>query len=269
MKTLELENTRQVATFQNRNCFSGKPNWIQHVIAQDRLEQIILIVRFKRWLTGHHFVHQYTKCPPVDRGPVIELLQNLRRNVIRCTAKRRREVVSVGQLAVTFRIKQYIVQLQITVYDTVPVEKLQRERYLGGVEGCPGLIEFAGTLYLEHQITPVHVLHHEEQPVGRLEARVKRGQERMFGGQRQYAFLRHRAIHVVVLQDHVLFQHLDGVHLVRAFLFRQHHLAERTLAQHFDEVEVVQAHLARHWSCIAIVVGAEVHQHSHCRSAGF
>ena len=34
-----------------------------------------------------------------------------------------------------------------------------------GVESCPVLIELAGPLDLEHEVTAVDVLHHKEQPL--------------------------------------------------------------------------------------------------------
>lgn len=60
-----------------------------------------------------------------------------------------------------------------------------------------------------------------------LEAAEELGQVRVLPGQRQDPFLRHGAVDVVVLQDHVLLQHLDGVHLVGALQLRQHHLLTR------------------------------------------
>lgn len=49
-------------------------------------------------------------------------------------------------------------------------------------------------------------------------------EERRLLRQRQHALLHHGALYVVVLDDDVLLQDLDGVQLVRAFPFRQHHL---------------------------------------------
>ena len=46
----------------------------------------------------------------------------------------------------------------------------------------------------------------------------------MSAGEGQDALLRHGAVHVVVLQDHVLLQHFDGVNLLRPLQLRQHHL---------------------------------------------
>lgn len=44
---------------------------------QDGLEQVILIVGLERRLAGHHLVHQHPEGPPVHRGPVFQLLQDL------------------------------------------------------------------------------------------------------------------------------------------------------------------------------------------------
>ena len=57
-----------------------------------------------------------------------------------------------------------------------------------------------------------------------LEAAEQLCQVRMFSGEGQDPFLRQGAVHVVVLQDHVFLQHLDGVNLVAAFQLCQHHL---------------------------------------------
>lgn len=57
-----------------------------------------------------------------------------------------------------------------------------------------------------------------------LEAAEELCEVRVLSGQRQDPFLRHGAVDVVVLQDHVFFQDFDGVNLVAAFQLRQHHL---------------------------------------------
>ena len=45
------------------------------------------------------------------------------------------------------------------------MQEPERQRHLGRVETGAGLVKFAGTLDLEHQIAAVHVLHDEKQPV--------------------------------------------------------------------------------------------------------
>lgn len=74
-----------------------------------------------------------------------------------------------------------------------------------------------------------------------LETGMQRCQKRMLGSQRQDPLLCHRALDVLVLQDHVLLQYLDGVHVTCGLLLGQYDLAEAALAEDFDEVEVFQA----------------------------
>lgn len=60
-----------------------------------------------------------------------------------------------------------------------------------------------------------------------LEAAVQLGEVGVAAGQGQDALLRHGAVHVVVLQDHVLLEDFDGVDVLRALQLRQHHLSPR------------------------------------------
>ena len=50
-------------------------------------------------------------------------------------------------------------------------------------------------------------------PVFGLEARVQTGEEGMVGRQSENPLLGHRALHVVVLDDHILLQHLHTTHI--------------------------------------------------------
>ena len=51
------------------------------------------------------------------------------------------------------------------VNDTVSVKKLESQHDFCRVESGSGFVKFSGTLDLEHEITSVHVLHHEEEAV--------------------------------------------------------------------------------------------------------
>lgn len=55
----------------------AEPHRVEDVVMQDGLKQVILVVSLERWLAGHHLVHQHPKGPPVYRGSVLELLQDL------------------------------------------------------------------------------------------------------------------------------------------------------------------------------------------------
>ena len=65
-----------------------------------------------------------------------------------------------------------------------------------------------------------------------LEARVQRDEKRRLVGHRQHSLLDPRALHVVVLNDHVLLEYFHRVQLVRALAFRQRHLANDQRHRH-------------------------------------
>ena len=58
----------------------------------------------------------------------------------------------------------------------------------------------------------------------RLNGAVEVGKEGMATAKGQHSALNHGALHVIVLQHHVLLQGLDGKELPSAFELRQHHL---------------------------------------------
>lgn len=53
----------------------------------------------------------------------------------------------------------------LPVNDSMAVQEHQSWRDLGGVKAGPRLVELPRALNLKHQVTSVHILHHEEQPV--------------------------------------------------------------------------------------------------------
>ena len=60
----------------------------------------------------------------------------------------------------------------------------------------------------------------------------------MTSGEGKNSALRHRAFDVIVLQDDVFFQHLDGINFVGSASFRQHHFAETSLSENFNEIKI-------------------------------
>ena len=52
--------------------------------------------------------------------------------------------------------------------------------------------------------------------------------------------LRSDALHFIVLDDELLFQHFDGVQLLRCLRLSQHDFTEVTFTKHCKEVEVVE-----------------------------
>lgn len=63
--------------FEDANCLFAEPHWIEHIIVEDGLEQVIFIISLKWWLACHHLVHEHTQGPPVHRWAILQLLQDL------------------------------------------------------------------------------------------------------------------------------------------------------------------------------------------------
>lgn len=68
---------RAAYSFQNADGFFTEPHGIKHVIVEDGLKKVVLVVSFKRRLTGHHFIHENAQSPPINRRAVLQLLQDL------------------------------------------------------------------------------------------------------------------------------------------------------------------------------------------------
>ena len=50
--------------FEDGDSFLAQPDRVEHVVVEDRLEEIVLVVRLERGLTSHHLVHEDAKSPP-------------------------------------------------------------------------------------------------------------------------------------------------------------------------------------------------------------
>lgn len=83
------QGRRAVSThsFEDADGLLAEPDRVQHVIVQDGLKQVVLIVGFKRGLPGHHLVHQHAEGPPVHGGTVLQFLQDLCRKCTSGTTK--------------------------------------------------------------------------------------------------------------------------------------------------------------------------------------
>eukprot|EP01136_Pigoraptor_vietnamica_P018408 Opistho-1_new@5380 len=181
---------------------------VQHVVLENGLKEVVLRLGFKRRLAREHFVHEDPERPPVHRGAVRLFPENLGRNVVGRSAERRRRRgannvllahAKVRELHVTVGVEEDVVELEVAVDDALVVKELKRRHNLGRVEPRSVLVEAAVALDLEHEVATVDILHHEEQAVLRLEARVEVGEEGVLVGDLEDALLRLGAVHVVVL----------------------------------------------------------------------
>ncbi len=74
--------------------------------------------------------------------------------------------------------------------------------------GCLQISVFFFWGHLEEQVAAVDKLHDKEQAVRCLEAGMHGDQERVLAGHCEHILLGNGALHVVVLHQHVLLQHL-------------------------------------------------------------
>lgn len=110
------------------------------------------------------------------------------------------------------------------------MQEVQTGPDLGRVKSGPRLGETTRFLYVEHQVAPVQVLHHEEQVGICLEGAEQVAEVRMPRGERQHFPLDQRAFHVVVFEDHVFLQAFHSVHTLGTTELGQQHLAETTFS---------------------------------------
>lgn len=132
----------------------------------------------------------------------------------------------VGYLDVPIAVQKHIVELQVAIHDGLRVQVEETDGYFGRIEAGHWLLEAPVLLDLVHQVAPVDVLHDEEQPVDCLETRVHLHQEgrplRVLQG--QHALLDEGALDAVVLNNHVLFEYLNGEHLPAVLFLGQQDL---------------------------------------------
>ena len=75
----------------------------------------------------------------------------------------------VGNPDVSLEIQQHVIQLQISVNDSLLVKEYETWPDLGGIEPGSGFGKASALLDVEHEIATVQVLHHEEEMGFRLE----------------------------------------------------------------------------------------------------
>ena len=88
------------------------------LLGEDAVEELVLGVPVERRLAGQHLVHHHAERPPVDATAVGQVLDDLRCDVVWCTAERGRRLpgsqvllgkAKIGQLDVTLAIEHHVV----------------------------------------------------------------------------------------------------------------------------------------------------------------
>lgn len=87
----------------------------------------------------------------------------------------------------------------LPVNDALFVEEFETRDDLCGIESGTVLLETAALLDVEHEVSPVQILHHEEQVGLGLESAEQVAEVRVLRAQSEHFTLDHRALHVVVL----------------------------------------------------------------------
>jgi hypothetical protein len=146
---------------------------------------------------------------------------------------------------VPIKRQENIVQLQVAVDDAVLVEVLQRETNLSGVE-LRALGAELPALDVQHEIAAADVLHDKVHARLRLETGMQIEQEgvALLVRDEEHPLLGPYALDLVVFDNELLFENLDGVQLLRRLGLGQHDLTKVTLSENSKEVEVIEADAA-------------------------
>lgn len=171
-------------------------------------------------LSHQHLENQHAQSPPVHRSRVRRVRQHFGRQELGRTAERARPIVEahalltqpeIGNLHVTLRVQQQIVQLQIAIDDLALVQILQAQHHAGRIEHGARLRKDVG-MDVHHEITAGRVLHHEAHVLLGLEARKQIHEERMAHrvGHLENALLAQQRFDLVARNDVALLQRLDG-----------------------------------------------------------
>lgn len=51
--------------FENGHSLLAEPDGVKDIVVEDGLKKVVFIVGLKRWLSRHHFIHEYAQSPPV------------------------------------------------------------------------------------------------------------------------------------------------------------------------------------------------------------
>ena len=92
---------------------------------------------------------------------------------------------------------------------------------------------------MEEKLTTIYIFHNKTKPVLCGEGVFQSNKERMPGGLED-PVLCHGVLHLVLLDDHLLLEDLDGVQEVGRLLSTQNHLSKSPLAKNFEELKIFE-----------------------------
>lgn len=151
----------------------------------------------------------------------------------------------IGNLDVSIHGKENIIELQVTVDNTILVEVLQCQADFCSIELSTLSTELP-TLNVQHEITTTDILHDEVNSGFCLETSVEVEQEwvTFLVGDEEDTLLRPCAFNLVVLNDKLFLEYFDGIQVLGLLGLRKHDLTEVTLTEHSQEVEIIQTNAA-------------------------
>ncbi len=124
-------------SFEDGDSLSGQPYGVEHVVVEDALEEVVLVVGLEGRLAGHHLVHEHAQRPPVHGGAVVQLLEDLRGYVVRRAAEgggghavldALLAHAKVGDLAVALGVQQNVVKLQVSAKEQKRISSATKKK---------------------------------------------------------------------------------------------------------------------------------------------
>ena len=92
---------------------------------------------------------------------------------------------------------------------------------------------------MEEKLTTIYIFHNKTKPVLCGEGVFQSNKERMPGGLED-PVLCHGVLHLVLLDDHLLLEDLDGVQEVGRLLSTQNHLPESSFTKNLEELKIFE-----------------------------
>lgn len=96
---------------------------------------------------------------------------------------------------------------------------------------------------MQHQITATNILHDKVHTSFRLETSMQIRQKRMSFpvGNQEHPLFRANALNLIVFNNKLLLQHLNGIQSPRPLRLSQHNLTKVTLTQHSKKIEMIKS----------------------------
>lgn len=179
----------------------------------DQLVHLRIILRacVEGWEAHDHLVSENAERPPINREGVTTFDEDLRSQIVWCTAEGVRHLVAfedlgeaeVRQTDVAILVHQDVLRLQVTVDDVLRVQMAESHGDLDGVEAGPILWEPSHLPQVHKKLTTTDESHNEEDFLLSLEDVAHTDKEGVVCLQ-QDVLLEPGRLHLIVLDNHVL-----------------------------------------------------------------